>query len=133
MLRITLGIFVVLHGLVHLLYAGHAARLFELQAALAWPDGAWAFSGFLENATLRVMASSACALAALAFVGGGAGLLARQMWSRPVVVGAAIFSAALFVLFWDGGMRNLSDKGLIALLINAALAAVVLILRLPRF
>jgi hypothetical protein len=133
MLRITLGIFVVLHGLVHLLYAGHSARLFELQASMAWPDGAWAFSGVLENATLRILASSGCALAGAVFVAGGAGLLARQIWSRPVVVGAAAFSTVLFALFWDGALRNLNDKGLIALLINAALAAVVLILRLPRF
>ena len=133
MLRITLGIFAVLHGLVHLLYADHSARLFELQASMAWPDGAWAFSGLLENATLRILASSACVLAGAALAAGGAGLLARQTWSRPVVVGAAVFSAALFVLVWDGALRNLNDKGLIALLINAALATVVLVLRLPRF
>ena len=133
MLRIILGIFVVLHGLVHLLYAGHSARLFELQARLVWPDGAWALSGLLENAAIRIVASSACVLAGAGLAAGGAGLLARQPWSRSVVAGAAAFSAVLFVLLWDGVLRNLNDKGLIALLINAALVAVILVLRLPRF
>jgi hypothetical protein len=42
MVRILFGVFVLLHGLVHLLYLGQSARYFELQPGLAWPDGSWA-------------------------------------------------------------------------------------------
>ncbi len=39
MLRLIIGVFLVLHGLVHLLYAGQSARLFELQEGLAGRTG----------------------------------------------------------------------------------------------
>jgi hypothetical protein len=45
--RFRLGIFLVLHGLVHLLYFGQSARYFELKPGMTWPDGAWAFSRLL--------------------------------------------------------------------------------------
>ena len=34
MLTILFGIFLILHGLVHLLYAGQSSRLFELQPGM---------------------------------------------------------------------------------------------------
>jgi len=37
MLTIILGIFCILHGLVHLLYAGQSRRLFELRPGMVWP------------------------------------------------------------------------------------------------
>jgi hypothetical protein len=58
-------------------------------------------------------------------------ILLKQPWWRPVVVGTAAFSAAIFILFWDGGWQKLNDKGLIALLINAAIMAAVLLFEWP--
>lgn len=49
MLRFILGIFIVLHGLVHLLYAAHSRRLVELRPEMIWPDGSWAFSKLLAH------------------------------------------------------------------------------------
>jgi hypothetical protein len=127
MLRFIFGAFIVLHGLVHVLYLGHGLRLFELQAGLLWPDGSWAFSKLVGNAATRELASVGCALAAAGFVAGGVGLLAGQAWWRPVVVGAAVFSSVLYLLFWDGELSKLHDKGGIGVLINLAILAVVLI------
>jgi len=42
------GIFLILHGLVHFLYAGQSIRLFELQAGMIWPDASWALSKNLK-------------------------------------------------------------------------------------
>jgi hypothetical protein len=126
-LRFIFGAFIVLHGLVHVLYLGHGLRLFELQAGLLWPDGSWAFSKLVGNAATRELASVGCALAAAGFVAGGVGLLAGQAWWRPVVVGAAVFSSVLYLLFWDGELSKLHDKGGIGVLINLAILAVVLI------
>ena len=130
MLRFIVGVFIVLHGLVHLLYFGQSRRLFELQAGMVWPDGSWAFKLLGEGAT-RWLAGSACILAALGFVAGGIAILTGQSWWRPAVVGAAVFSAAIFVLFWDGGLQKLADQGAIAILINLAILLAVLILRWP--
>jgi hypothetical protein len=131
--RIIVGVFTVLHGLVHLLYFGQSRRLFELQAGLVWPDGSWAFAKLLGDETTRWLAGIACILAALGFVASGIAILAGQSWWRQVVVGAAAFSAAIFVLFWDGGLQRLADKGAIAILINLAILLAVLILQWPDF
>jgi hypothetical protein len=131
MLRFILGLFTVLHGLVHLLYFGQGWRLFELQPGMAWPDGAWVFSRPLGVEGTRLLASLACILAALGFVAGGAAILLKQSWWRPAVVGAAIFSSLLYLLFWNGKLEKLPDQGLVAILINAAILVAVLVLQWP--
>jgi hypothetical protein len=132
MLRLIVGVFLILHGLVHLLYFGQSWRLFELQPRMVWPDGSWAFSRLLGNETTRLLASISCVLAAIGFVAGGTGMLAGQTWWRPATVASAVFSALLFVLCWDGGMQRLDNKGLFAILINAAILVSVLVLRWPN-
>ena len=127
MLRIAIGVFIVLHGLVHLLYSGQSQRLFELQPGMVWPDGSWAFSRLVGDETTRMLASIFMVLAAIGFVAGGAGILVRQTWWRPVVLGSAAFSAAIVVLFWNGTMQKLNDQGAIALLINLAILVAVLV------
>lgn len=127
MLRFIIGAFIVLHGLVHLLYSGQSWRLFELQPGMVWPEGSWAFSKFLGDEATRLLASISCVLAAISFVAGGTGIFVRQAWWRPVVVGGAAFSAVIFILFWDGELHKLDDKGGIGLLISIALLVAVLI------
>jgi uncharacterized membrane protein YphA (DoxX/SURF4 family) len=133
MLRFIVGAFFVLHGLVHLLYFGQSWRLFELQADMVWPEGSWAFSKLLGDGATRLLASIFCILAAIGFVAGGAAILVGQAWWRPVVVGAAAFSAVVFILFWDGKMQKLHDKGGIGLLIDIAILVAVLIVQWPDF
>jgi len=131
MITILFGVFCVLHGLVHLLYFGQSARYFQLQAGMVWPDGSWAFAGLFGNETARVIASGACALAAVGFVVGGITLFTTQFWWRPVTVATAAFSAAIFVLFWDRNLQALANKGLFAILINAAILVALLVFRWP--
>jgi hypothetical protein len=99
---------------------------------MVWPDGAWAFSRLFGDETTRLLASISCVLAAIGFVAGGIGLFARQAWWHPVVVGPAVFSAVIFVLFWNGQMQNLMIRA-IAILINIAILVAVLVLRWPDF
>lgn len=133
MLRFILGVFIVLHGLVHLLYFGQSWRFFELQAGLVWPDGSWTFSKLFGDKVTRLLASISCVLAAIGLVAGGTAILVGQAWWRPVIVGSATFSAILFMLFWDGKAQKLADKGGIGLLINIAILVAVLILGWPDF
>jgi hypothetical protein len=125
-LRFITAAFLVLHGLVHLLYFGQSRRLFELQPGLAWPDGSWALSRLLGQEGTRRLAGAACLIAAVLFAAGGGGLLAGQAWWQPAALGAAAFSTVLYVLCWDGGGQRLPDQGAIAVLINAAILFVVL-------
>jgi hypothetical protein len=133
LLRFIIGAFIILHGLVYLFYFGQSWRLFELQTGLVWPDGSWAFSKLLGDEVIRRLAGISCVLAASGFVAGGTGILVGQTWWRPMVVGAAAFSAVIFILFWDGAMQKLADKGGIGLLINLALLAAVLLWHWPNF
>ena len=127
MIRIIIGVFIVLHGLVHLLYSGQSWRLFELRPGMVWPDGSWAFSRLLGDETIRILASLSMVLAAIGFVSGGAGILVRQTWWHPLVLGSAAFSAVVVVLLWNGTMQKLNDQGAIALLINLAILVAVLV------
>lgn len=131
MLRIVFGVFMVLHGLVHLLYFGQSLRSFELQPGLVWPDGSWAFAKLLGDEATRLLAGVSCVLAAIGFVAGGVGILAGQIWWRITVVGAAVFFTVMLILLWDGQMQRLGDKGLFGVLINVAILVAVLILRWP--
>jgi hypothetical protein len=131
LLRFIVGVFIVLHGLVHLLYFAHSRRLIELRPGLDWPEGSWAFSKLVGDEATRLLASISYVLAAIGFVVGGIGILVGQAWWHPVVVGSAAFSAGIVVLFWDGKLQRMDDKGLIAVLINAAILVALLILRWP--
>jgi hypothetical protein len=131
MIGILFGAFIVLHGLVHLLYFGQSRRIFELQQGMVWPDGAWAFSRVLGDESTRWLASNSLVAAAIGFVVGGIGLLLGQDWWQPVVVGMSAFSAVLYILFWDGDRRKLADKGAVGLLINLGIVTAVLLFQWP--
>jgi hypothetical protein len=131
MWTIVVGIFFLLHAMVHLLYAGQAMRFFELRPGMLWPDGAWLFSRLLGNEVIRLAAAIALALAALGYAAGGLGLFLRQDWWRPAAVGAAIVSSLIFVLLWDGQLQDLPEKGGVGILINLAILAVVLVFKWP--
>jgi hypothetical protein len=131
LLRFIVGVFIVLHGLVHLLYFAHSQNLIELRPEMVWPEGSWAISKLFGDEASRLLASISYVLAAIGFVAGGTGMLLRQDWWRPVVVGSAAFSAVIIILFWDGAMQMLDDKGGIGLLINLSILVALLILRWP--
>ena len=132
MLQFIFGGFIVLHGLVHLLYAGQSARRFELKPGMVWPDGSWAFSRLLGDEATRNLAGIALILAAMGLVVGGIGILVSQAWWRPAVVGAAALSSVVYVLFWNGRTQNLDGQGMVGLLIDIAILVAVLILQWPQ-
>ena len=118
MIRVMIGIFLVLHGIVHLLYMGQSRRKFELQPGLVWPDESWILSKTLDTRVVRLLATISCLLAAFGFIIGAAGLFLGQSWGRVVVAGAAFLSSLLFVVFWDGSRQKLANQGGVAILIN---------------
>ncbi len=129
MFRIVFGIFIALHGLVHLLYFGHSARFFELKPGMIWPDGSWAFSKLLGNVATGNLASISLILAAIGLVAGGTGILLSQAWWRPVVISAAVLSSVVYILFWNGRIQNLDAQGAVAILIDTAILVAVLVFR----
>ncbi len=133
MVQVISGVFLVLHGLVHLLYFGQSARLFALKPGMTWPDGSWAFSRLLGDNGTRTLTGIFCILAAAGFVIGGAAIFFSQPWWRAVVVVSAAFSAILYILFWNGRLQHLDNQGGVGILINSAILVAVLLFRWPLF
>ena len=131
MITILIGIFLICHGLVHLLYAGQSGRLFELRPDMTWPDGTWLFSKFLGDESIRLLVSVSLVLAALGFAAGGLGLLFRVDWWRFVTAVSAAFSALLFYVSWNGKFQALDDQGGVGVLINGAILLMILVFKWP--
>jgi uncharacterized membrane protein YphA (DoxX/SURF4 family) len=133
MLRILFGIFIILHGLVHLLYFGQSARYFELQPGMVWPDGSWLISKLPGEGGTRTLASILLVLAAIGFVAAGIGVFAGQSWWHPVLAGAAVFSSVIFILFWNGTAQRLDNQGGVGILINLAILVALFGFHWPDF
>lgn len=132
MVRIILGAFFVLHGLVHMLYFGQSSRFYELKAGMVWPDGSWVLSKFLGSISVRNIAGVLLICAAVGFVASGIALFTKTVWWRPVVASTAIFSSVLYLLLWDGVPHGLDNKGAVGILINLAILAALFIFHWPR-
>ncbi len=130
MIKIIIGIFMMLHGLVYLIYLGHSRQVYELQPGLTWPDNAWILSTFLNNDAIRLLASISYAFVALGFVMSGIGLMASQAWYRTCAISAASAASIMFIFFWDGTLQKLDGQGAIGVIINIVLI-IALVAQIP--
>jgi hypothetical protein len=121
MFNIFLGIFMVLHGAVHLLYAAQSRGLFELKPGSTWPAGSWAFATSLGEKGTRSLAIGLCILVAAGFVLAGLGAAFSQPWWQPLASASALLSALLYLLLWNGRMESLDAQGGIGVLIDLAI------------
>lgn len=117
-----MGVFLILHAIVHLLYAGQSLHLFELRSGMLWPDEARLFAALADRQAVRWLAGGMLALCALAYFAGGVGLIAQQPWGTSLGFLAALLSSVTFVLFWDFRLQGLDDQGGVGVLINLAVA-----------
>lgn len=120
-----IGIFIILHGLVHLFYFAHSKKIFELRPGFEWPDNSWVLVKFLGTDIIRTIASLMCILAAATFVISGIGYIANAVWTFKLIQISAILSSLLFILLWDGRLKKLDKQGAIALIINISIWFVV--------
>lgn len=124
MIRVVFGIFIILHGLVHLLYFALSRQLFDLDTPLVgWPERSWAFSPLMTETGTRSLASMLYLVATALFVLCGLAILFNVSGWQMVLIGTGIFASVVTVLFWDGQMQRLPDKGFIGVLINIAVIA----------
>ena len=126
------GIFLILHGLVHLLYFGQSARYFELQSGMKWPDNSWLFSPFFKKRAVRVLACNLCILAALGFIISGITLFEHLTNWYFLTISSSVFSTSIYFALWNGKPEKLNDQGAIAILINTIIAASILIFHWPE-
>ena len=126
MLKVILGIFIILHGLVHLFYFGQSRRLVELRPGMTWPDDSWIFLKIVAKKTTRLIAGILCLIVTLIFVAGGFAFFLKLDWWRYDVLAGTVMSSVIYIIFWDGRLKKLDDNGGIGILINIAILTVVL-------
>jgi hypothetical protein len=131
-MNILFGVFIILHGLVHLLYFGQSNHYFELKPGMTWPAGSWALSSMLNDNAVRLVVSIFLVLAGFGFIGGGIGILFNLAWRRPLIIATAVLSALVFSLFWNGRMQNLDGQGMVGVLIDVWLIVMVLFVKWPQ-
>lgn len=123
MLSLATGVFVVLHGLVHLWYVVLSQGWVELEDQMGWNGYSWLLSPLLPTGTVLSVGSVLYVAVALGFVAGGAGYVLRQDWAVSVIVAAAVISSVVLVAMWDGEPTLLVEKGVLGVLINGALVS----------
>lgn len=132
-MNIAIAVFLILHGMVHFLYLGQSMKWYQLGEGMSWPENSWALSRLFGNRATRVIASVSCVAAALVFVVGGILIFAKQPVWLWITVSVAAFSSLLVIFMWDGKMKELANKGLFAILINAVIIILPLVVGWPDF
>jgi hypothetical protein len=121
MLAFWIGLFIVLHGLVHLWYVVLSQKLVAFQPKMGWTGRSWLLTNVLGDSPTRLLAGLLFVLATIGMVVSGIGVMARGEWWQPVLIGSAVLSSVTLVLFWDGSTDLIVQKGLLGLVINGAI------------
>lgn len=116
----ALGIFLVLHGAVHLWYVVLSQGWVEAEGAMGWNGESWLLSERLSDRRLLDIASGLYTLVAVGFAAGGLGLVLTQPWWEPVTLFAATVSTTVIVTLWDGRRDQVVEKGAVGVVINFA-------------
>ena len=132
MLSTLFGLFVILHGLVHLWPFVLSQGLVEYQPEMGWTGESWLLTGMVGDGVTRMAASVLYALAMVLFVASGVGLFARGDWWRPLLAASAAFSSIVILVFWDGTRGQLVEKGLVGFLIDGGIVLLILVANWPR-
>jgi hypothetical protein len=126
MTRFLAGLFIILHGLVHLWYFTLSRGLVEFKPDMGWSGESWLPRGVLGDSTTRTLAAALYLVATIALVVSGLAIFLRAEWWQPLLLGSAVISVVTILLFWDGEMQYIVQKGLLGLLIGVAILVVLL-------
>ncbi len=123
MARVVVGLFLIAHGLIHLLYA--TPRPADDGSYPFVPESRWFPRALdLEVGTARAIARVLAILAVIGFVVTGIALLANAEVWEPLAVVASVISLALLLLFFHPWL-------LIGIAIDVAIIASVLWFHVP--
>ncbi|MBN1247143.1 MAG: hypothetical protein JXC32_05755 [Anaerolineae bacterium] len=131
MLRTLFGIFVILHGLVHMWFVVLSRHWVPFEPEMGWTGKSWLFTPILGDTATRWVATILYTLVTITFVISGIGTLTRGEGWRPLMIASAAASAVMILLFWDGGTQYIVPKGLIGFLIDVGILVALLVLTWP--
>lgn len=131
MLHIVLGVFLILHGAVHLWYVAMARGLITADADTIWNGKSWLLTGTLGDQMTMTLATIVHSVTTLVFVVAGVGLVAQQEWFASSAIAGAILSLAAIVSFWDGRPDHPVEKGLLGIIIDIGILVAILYFEWP--
>lgn len=113
-----IGIFIILHGMVHTWYVVLSFNWVTFQPDMGWTGTSWLLTPLFETRSVKKIAGFLFALAGLVFIVSGIFLLSNNDTWQSLMLGSAIFSGSVIILFWDGKFSMLMQKGVIGLIID---------------
>ena len=103
LMRTAIGIFIILHGLVHPIMAV-VPQPMEEQTASAPPvfGGFWTTSWLLgDGPTVKTLIYVLSALVALVLIAAGIGFIGSQPWTEIAWLAGTVLSLLLIIVFWN--------------------------------
>jgi hypothetical protein len=88
---------------------------------MGWTGNSWLFTNLVGDMATRIAATVVYSLVTIAFVIVSIGVFANTEWWPTALIATALASSIGIILFWDGSMDLLVQKGLLGLLLNFAL------------
>ena len=85
---------------------------------MAWTGESWILTGFLGDSMARMIATVGYTGSLVGFIMSGVLLYFGKPWWRTTALASAIMSTVTVLVFWDGKLSMLKEKGLIGVFIN---------------
>ena len=120
-MKFIVGVFLILHGLVHILYGVQALKVWELTPGLKWPGDSWIFWKIASKKVIEIFASVFCFSASSLFIYSGIFHFATNDFPTKLLWLTCIISTVMFIVFWNGKIRKLDHQGFYGIVINAAI------------
>ena len=115
------SLFLVAHGWAHIWNVILSRRLIEFEEWMAWTGESWILSGLMGESMRMGLATLGYAGSLLGFIASGVLFyLNKPVW-KPIALASALISSATIILFWDGELSMIKEKGIIGLVINLAI------------
>lgn len=131
MLYIILGVFLILHGAVHLWYVAMARGLISADADTIWNGRSWLLTRRVGDQTTMTFATIVFSAITLVFAVAGIALVAQQEWFSTWAITGSILSIAAIVCFWDGKPDHPVEKGLLGIILDVAILVALLYFEWP--
>lgn len=123
-LKFILGLFLILHGLIHLLYLTLSQDIIT-DPSIHWSRESWLLSSFLSDGLLKQISFILFSASILFFVAAGLLYMTEFKRRRAAVYFSAIFSSMTILIFWNGTLQHLDDQGFVGIIINIAIMIIV--------
>ena len=122
--KLIFGLFLILHGLIHLLYLGLSQDLIT-DPDIHWSRESWLLSNFLSDGFLKDISLILYSASILFFLVAGLLYMTEFKNRKAVVYFSAIFSTITILIFWNGSLQHLDDQGFVGILINIIIMIIV--------